>query len=121
MTSLSIFDRYGGFATIRKVVSSFYEKVLDSDVIAHHFEDVDMRRLIDHQARFISAVTGGPASYSDEHLRRVHRGFGITTAEFREMVDLLEETLEDFDFEQADVATVVAEIRRREGVIVTRP
>jgi hemoglobin len=121
MATISIFDRYGGFATIRKIVSAFYEKVLESDVIAHHFEDVDMRRLIDHQARFVSAVTGGPASYSDDHLRRVHQGFGITTTEFREMVALLEETLEDFDFEQTDVDSVIGEIRRREGVIVTRP
>jgi len=118
--TLSIFDRYGGFATIRRVVSAFYDKVLDSDVIAHHFEEVEMRRLIDHQARFVSAVTGGPASYSDDHLRRVHARLGITTEEFREMVALLEETLEDFDFELPDVQTVVAEIRRREGVIVSR-
>jgi truncated hemoglobin YjbI len=38
-----------------------------------------VRRLIDHQARFISSATGGPVSYSDEHLRRVHQTFGITT------------------------------------------
>ncbi|HEU4451312.1 MAG TPA: group 1 truncated hemoglobin [Gaiellaceae bacterium] len=119
--ALSIFDRYGGFSTIRKLVSAFYEKVLDSEVIAHHFEHVEMRRLIDHQARFISAVTGGPASYSDDHLRRVHERLGITTGEFGEMVALLEETLEDFDFEQPDRETVLDAIRRRERVIVTRP
>jgi hemoglobin len=118
--ALTIFDRYGGFATIRKLVSAFYDKVLDSDVIAHHFEHVEMRRLIDHQARFISSVTGGPASYSDEHLRRVHQNFGITTAEFREMAALLEETLEDFEFEEADIETVIGEIRRREGIIVSK-
>lgn len=118
-TSLTIFERYGGFAVIRKVVSEFYDRVLASPVISHHFEHVDMRRLLDHQARFIASVTGGPASYTDEHLRRTHERLGITTAEFREMLELLAETLEDFDFAQADVDEVLSQIRRREGVIVT--
>lgn len=115
----TIFDRYGGFAAVRRIVSDFYDRVLDSDVISHHFEHVDMKRLLDHQARFISSVTGGPASYTDEHLRRVHERLGITAAEFREMLVLLSETLEDFGFEQADVDFVVRELRRRQGVIVT--
>jgi hemoglobin len=116
----TIFERYGGFAAIRKVVSEFYDRVLDSPVISHHFEHVDMKRLLDHQARFISSITGGPASYTDEHLRRVHERFGITAEEFREMIALLSETLEDFDFAQSDIDVVVSELRHRQGVIVTR-
>lgn len=117
--ALTIFDRYGGFATVRKIVSAFYGKVLDSPLLVHHFEDVDMRRLVDHQARFVSSVMGGPASYSDDHLRRIHARHGITTEEFREMVDLLEETLEDFDFAEADIREVIGQVRRREGLVVS--
>lgn len=116
----TIFERYGGFAAIRRVVSDFYDRVLDSPVISHHFERVDMRRLLDHQARFISAVTGGPASYTDEHLRRTHERLGVTAEEFREMVDLLTETLEDFGWARSDIAFVASELRRRQGVIVSR-
>lgn len=117
--ALTIFERYGGFATVRKIVSAFYDKVLDSPLLVHHFENVDMRRLVDHQARFVSSVMGGPASYSDNHLRRIHERHRITTEEFREMVDLLEETLEDFDFAEADVREVIGQVRRREGVVVS--
>lgn len=116
----TIFERYGGFAAVRRIVSDFYDRAVDSPVLSHHFEHVDMRRLLDHQARFISYVTGGPASYTDEHLRRIHERLGITTGEFREMLALLAETLEDFGFDQADVDVVVQELRRRQGVIVTR-
>jgi hemoglobin len=115
----TIFERYGGFAAVRRVVSDFYDRVLDSPVINHHFEDVDMRRLLDHQSRFIASVTGGPASYTDEHLRRVHARLDITAEEFREMITLLSETLEDFDFARPDIDVVVQELRRRQGVIVT--
>ena len=36
------------------------------------------------------------------------------------MLALLTETLEDFDFDQADVDFVAGELRRRQGVIVTK-
>jgi hemoglobin len=119
--SASIYDRYGGFATVRKVVSSFYDRVLDSQVIGHHFESVDMVRLIDHQSRFIATVMGGPASYTDEHLHRIHARLAITHAEFSEMAALLGETLEDEGFAEADVAAVMQEIRSREGSVVAEP
>ncbi len=44
----SMFERYGGFATVSKVVMAFYEKALDSDIIGDFFEDIDMALLIDH-------------------------------------------------------------------------
>jgi hemoglobin len=119
--STSIYDRYGGFSVVRKVVSSFYDRCLDSAVIGHRFESIDMARLIDHQSRFIASVMGGPASYSDEHLRRIHHHLFISHAEFEEMAALLGETLEDHAFADADVAAVIGEIRSREASVVAEP
>jgi hemoglobin len=119
--ALTLFERCGGFATVRKIVSAFYDKVLDSPALQKHFADVDMRALIDHQAKFVAMVMGGPASFTDDQLRRVHAPLGITSAEFAEMVSVLQETLEDFDLPAADIAHVVREISRRQSLIVTRP
>jgi hemoglobin len=119
--SLTIYERNGGFPTVRRVISDFYEQVLDSEQISHHFENVDMPRLMDHQTRFVSFLMGGPATrYSDDHLARVHAGRGISHEDFEEMVTLLTECLEDHGFGADDVAEVEHELRRREGVIVTR-
>jgi hemoglobin len=115
----TIYERAGGFPTVRKVVSEFYDRVLDADPLVHHFETVDMASLIDHQTRFISFLLGGPASYSDDHLQRVHAHLGITLAEFDEMVQILIETLEDFDFESGDIDVVERQLRARESLIVT--
>ncbi len=114
----TLFDRYGGFAMIRRIVSDFYDRCLESELIAHHFEAVDMTRLIDHQAKFIASVTGGPASYSDEQLRRIHAGLRITHDEFAEMTSLLRESLEDHGFSRPDVASVMREITSRESAVV---
>lgn len=117
--TLTIYERVGGFASVRKVVSAFYDKALESDLIAHHFEQIEMPRLIDHQTRFISFLMGGPASYTDEHIEHVHSKLGITLAEFDEMIELLTETLEDFEFGSEDIARIGQELRRREPAIVT--
>lgn len=117
--ALTIYERAGGFTAVRKVVSSFYDKALESELIAHHFEHIEMPKLIDHQTRFISFLMGGPASYTDEHIAHVHANLGITLEEFDEMVELLTETLEDFELGSEDVAKIGGELRKREPVIVT--
>jgi len=118
--AMSMFDRYGGFSTVRKVVSGFYDKVLDSDSLQKYFEAVDMRELIDHQTKFIASVMGGPASYTDDVLSRVHAPLNITQADFAEVADLLKETLEDFEFERTDIERVIGEVKKRESFIVSR-
>lgn len=115
----TIYERAGGFAKVRKIVSDFYDKVLDSPRLQRHFEGIDMRVLIDHQTKFIASVMGGPATFTDDVLERVHKHLGITRAEFVEMTELLRETLEDFDLPEADVDEVCKQITKRERVIVS--
>jgi hypothetical protein len=66
-----MFERYGGFAKISKIVSDFYGRVLDSPIMGPYFEESDMKRLIDHQTKFIASIMGGPASHPQEWLGRI--------------------------------------------------
>lgn len=116
----SIFERCGGFATVRKVISTFYDKVLDSPRLSHHFASVDMRALIDHQTKFVTSIMGGPASFPDAQIQRAHARLGITRAEFRELVELMVGTLAEHGLAEADLAHVRQELDRREPLIVTR-
>jgi hemoglobin len=106
----STFQRLGGFARVRLLVSDFYEKVLASQRLGVYFAGIDMRRLIDHQTKFISALMGGPVSYTDEQIARAHARLGITPADFEEMAELFRETLEDFELERADVERLHAHL-----------
>ena len=116
----TIFQRYGGFASVSRVVMSFYEKMLDSPVTNPYFANTNMKRLIDHQTKFIASMMGGPASYSNDHLERVHAHLGITEQAFLESVVLLTETLEDFDFADEDVHSVREEMMSRKNFVVKR-
>lgn len=115
----TVFDRYGGFGFVSKVVLDFYDRVSDSEILAPYFVSSDMRVLIDHQTKFIASLMGGPASYTDDVLRRVHLNLAINDEAFDEMASILEETLEDFDFAPSDISLVIHEIKKRRHVIVT--
>ena len=116
----TIFERYGGFATVRKVISTFYDYVLDDETTAPYFAGVDMKRQIDHQSKFVSAVMGGPGSYTDDHLQRVHARLGIDKHAFDTIAGLLAEAMEDHGISKVDIAAVVHEFNIREHLIVTR-
>ena len=99
---------------------SFYDKVLDSTHVSSYFSNADMRTLIDHQTRFIASLMGGPASYTNDHLERVHARLGINEVAFNEIVTLLQEALEDHNYSDDDIQTVCDEIMTRKRYIVSR-
>lgn len=116
----SLFERLGGFARVRLMVADFYERVLESERLAPFFHGVNTSRLVDHQTRFISAIMGGPASFTDEQIARAHRSLGISREDFSEMAELLQETLEDHGVERPDVDRVCAHVfSLREHVVST--
>ncbi len=115
----ALFDKYGGFKFVSRIVMSFYDKVLDSDQIGDFFDDVDMPRLIDHQTKFISSLLGGPASYTDERLRRAHASLNLTHEDFDEVARLLSQTLEEHDFEPEDIDTVMRAVESKRSCILS--
>lgn len=114
----SLFEKYGGFAAISKIVMDFYGRVLDSDEIGHFFDDVEMGRQIDHQTKFIAQVLGGPAAYTNEMLRRVHAAHNINRHDFDEVVRLLAASLADHGFLPDDIQLIMTEIEGRARFII---
>jgi hemoglobin len=115
----TMFQRLGGFATVSRIVSAFYDNVLESPILAPYFDGIDMRKQIDHQTKFFSALMGGPASYTDEELERRHARLNITEEASAELGIVLRETLEDFDLDDSDIGIVMAEITNRKRFVVS--
>jgi len=114
------FEKYGGFATVSKVVMSFYERVLDDDEVGPYFDDIDMPRLMDHQTKLVASLMGGPSAMSDERLAAVHRHLTITDREFDVIATLLGEAMTEHGMEPADVDGMVRTIEAKRGLIVHR-
>ncbi|GLQ06744.1 group 1 truncated hemoglobin [Sneathiella chinensis] len=113
-----MFEKYGGFSSVSRVVLSFYDTLLDSDDVGPFFDDVDMGRLVDHQTKFIASLLGGPSSYTDEQLKQIHAGLNIRDTHFDEMKAVLCQTLLDHGFTEGDVEVVAAALEIRRKLIV---
>lgn len=116
---MALYEKYGGFGSINKIVMAFYDTLLDSEEIGPYFDDIEMGKLIDHQTKFVASLLGGPASFSNDQLRRAHEKLNITPAHFDEMKSVLNDTLIEHGVTETDAEAVLAEIESRREVIVT--
>ena len=116
----TLYDQIGGFVSVRKIILEFYNRVLDEEELRPYFKTVDMERQIDHQTKFISMLLGGPASYTDKHLEYVHKRLNIQNSHFDLIKDILEETLEDFDFIEEHINILTGEFEKRRDLIVSQ-
>jgi truncated hemoglobin YjbI/DNA-binding winged helix-turn-helix (wHTH) protein len=83
----------GGTAGLRSAVELLYLRLVDDPHVAHHFRDVDLPRLKRHQVLMLASLLGSPEPYSGRHLARAHQGLGITSEEYRRVLDHLEEVV----------------------------
>jgi len=114
----SLYDKYGGFSSISRIVMALYDRLLDDDDVGPFFDDVDLPKLIDHQTKFISALMGGPASFSDGHIQRAHAHMIVSDAHFDQLKSLVRETLEEFEIEPEDIEAVLGEFEVRRHLLV---
>lgn len=118
MTEQTLFDKYGGFSKVSRVVLAFYDSLLDSDDIGPFFDNIDMAKMVDHQTKFVASLLGGPAAYTDAQLRQLHAHLPIQNAHFDELKDVLKTTLVSHSFELEDINAVLQEFESRRVLIV---
>ncbi|HWV41758.1 group 1 truncated hemoglobin [Pseudorhodoplanes sp.] len=116
----SLYETIGGFNVISKIVLSFYDKVLDSDKVASYFTGIDMKRLIDHQTKFICSLLGGPASFSDEQLRHAHREVKVTDEAFDEITALFSDALHEASLKPVEITQIVSAFESKRPLIVSQ-
>jgi len=99
-------------------VLDLYERLLDDDDVGAFFDNGDMARVVDHQTKFVASLLGGPASYPDDQIRRLHGHLTIADVQFDQLKAILAATLGDHRFSPDDIAAVVAEFEARRGLVV---
>jgi hemoglobin len=119
MAQQTLFEKYGGFSAISRIVLDFYDRLLDSDEIGPFFDNTEMGKLVDHQTKFIASLLGGPSSYTDDQLKQLHRHLEIKDTHMDQMIKELVQTLKDHGVTAEDAETVAQELESRRGLIVS--
>lgn len=117
----TLFEKYGGFSTISKVVLSFYDRMIEDELVGPFFDDVDLPKLIDHQTKFISSLMGGPASFSDDHIERAHRHMTIENRHFDRLKEIVDETLTEYAMEAEDIQAILDGFEQRRVLLIEKP
>lgn len=114
----SMFDKYGGFSVVSKIVLDLYERLLDDDDLGPFFDEVEFARIVDHQTKFVSSVMGGPASYSDTQIQKLHSHLAIKDAHFDKLAMILSQVLHDHGVADADAEKIVGDFAARRQLVV---
>lgn len=94
----SLFERIGGDAAVKATVLKMYAKILDDDMLAPFFEDIDVEKLRLSQSAFVTYAFGGPNHYTGKRLRDAHAGAvnqGMNDVHFDRVATHLKSAMEE--------------------------
>ena len=118
--SKSLFDKYGGVETLKPLVREFYKRIMATPNLARYFINTDMEVLIRHQVQFIAVVMGKPAAfYEGMDMETAHQNYNISDRSFEDVIDVLEETLRDFEVEELDIIEILDKAKSLKKQIVS--
>ena len=95
---LGLYDQIG-HAFIAKAVAEFYKRAFVDVMIGHFFFNSDINHIITEQTSFVSAMLGGPKSYTGKPLKPAHKPFLIRTVHFNRRQVMMREVLVDLNLE----------------------
>jgi len=117
---VTLYEELGGGDAIEAVVDDFYERVLADESIAHHFEGLSMDELRDHQAQFLSVVTGGPTEYTGADMRTAHAHLALSDDDFDAVAGHLDAALADNGVDDEHRATILDEVESLRADVLDR-
>lgn len=121
MTDGTLYERLGGREGIRAVVDDFYDRLLADEDLGPFFEGADVERLRETQTDFLCEAAGGPETYDAEPVREAHLHVPFTPAHVRRAIDLLSESLDEFDVPDEDAERVVGAVAAYEEDLLAGP
>lgn len=121
MTEETLYERLGGHDGIRAVVDDFYDRLLDDDELGPFFADADMEKLRQTQTDFLCEAAGGPETYDAEPVREAHLHIPFTPDHIQRAIELLDESLAEFNVPEEDAEAVVQAIAEYEQDLLARP
>ena len=115
-----LFERLGGEVNVRKIVNDVLDKNSSNPLIAHHFNNIDMKSLRQKAFEFFSMGTGGPHQYTGRDMKTAHANMNISIEEYDSATDDTLSALDDNGVGQEEKNEVLAILEYLKGDIVTK-
>ena len=120
----SLYKRLGGYDAIAAVTDDFVPRLVNDKIVGRFLvglSDSSKARLRQNFVDQICAATGGPCLYVGRDMKTVHKGLGITGADWDISVKLLIETLDKFKVPEKEKSELLAAVSALKPDIVEKP
>lgn len=121
MPERRLYERLGERDGISAVVDDFYDRLAADPDLGPFFEDADVEKLRRTQTDFLCEAAGGPETYDAAPVREAHLHLPFTPSHIQRAVDLLYESLDEFDVPDEDAERVVQAIAAYTDDLLARP
>ncbi len=114
----TLYMKYGSQVT-SGMAECLHDRLLDDHELAPFFDGVDIDRLREHVADFLSMLTGGPDLYRGRDLREAHADYRISKAHFDMVMAHIAAAATELGIKAEDIATIAAAIQSYEDDVVS--
>jgi hemoglobin len=118
----SLYERIQYAGGLRRLVNSFYPRVLaDPQLMAYfkHLDDLDLQWLRWHMLTLLVVAAGGPSRYEGRDLREAHADLHITGEAFDRVAWHLQQALQELEVRPEDRHAILAAVTARRSEVVT--
>jgi len=122
----TLWQRLGGEQNVTRVIADFVDRAAKDPKVnfdrngKYKFDAAKLADLKKKLVAMISEASGGPLKYTGKSMKEVHKGMGVTDAEFDALAAHLKKALEDHGARPADVAAVLKAVGNTRADIVER-
>ena len=96
MPELSLFEALGAEPVLRRIMERFVDRIFEDVMIGYLFRAADRQRVKDKEFEFAARHLGAPVVYTGRPLAEAHRAHRITGGQFMRRLQILKETLAEF-------------------------
>lgn len=96
MADASLFDAVGGRTVLSAIIERFVDRLFDDIMIGYLFRAAQREHVKAKEYEFAARHLGAPIEYSGRPLADAHRAHRITGGQFMRRLQILKETLAEF-------------------------
>ncbi len=119
----SLYKRLGGYDAIAAVTDDFVPRLVNDKVVGRFLVGLSDNSKARLRQNFVDQIcaTNGPCLYVGRDIKTVHKGLGITGADWDLSVEHLVDTLEKFKVPEREKAELLAAVSALKPDIVEKP
>jgi hemoglobin len=104
----SLYDQMGGERKLKQVIDVFIDRVFQDPMIGFFFRSADKNRIKEMEFQLAASFLGADITYQGRPLAEVHAKHPIMGGQFMRRLQILRETLEEFEVPQEVRAAWIA-------------